>query len=42
MQKNKTYLFYNKKIKKNQLFKKKKLKLIYTPLYKNKIDFNLF
>ena len=39
--KNKTYLFYNKKNKKiiNYL-KNKKLKMIYTPLYNNDLDFN--
>ncbi len=38
---NKTYLFYNKKNKKiiNYL-KNKKLKMIYTPLYKNDLDFS--
>ncbi len=39
--KNKTYLFYNKKNKKIiSYLKNKKLKMIYTPLYNNDLDFN--
>ena len=37
----KTYLFYNKiNIKKIKFLKSKKIILIYTPLYKNNLDFN--
>ncbi len=40
-QKNKTYLFYNKKDDKiARYLKAKKVKMIYTPLYKNQLDFN--
>ncbi len=38
---NKTYLFHNKKEKKTiNYLKNKKIKMIYTPLYNNELDFN--